>query len=246
MNYKIGDKVRIRTDLEVGKIYGNIVSTLEMYAYRGKETTIHYVKDTYCILDCLRTWIVSEEMLEPVVVVSSVFEKGQWVLIKPTIENKRTLMPMYTTEFARWQIANVISSPYGKLYSLRYKDLHVKRNGEDEVAYFRSCDLEAVGTQPVVAKPKDDGKITIKVDVMEATLPDKVMFNDKKKCTTLLYRNAKGKMDATVVKTMKGDKYKRETGFLMAYFEKNCGMTRTKAKKYLQELTKPATGNGQK
>jgi hypothetical protein len=63
-------------------------------------------------------------------------------------------------------------------------------------------------------------------------LPRKVFFNDKKKATTLLYGD-----EATVVKTCKGDKYDREKGFLMAFFQKQSGLSKTKAKKYLKKIT---------
>ena len=67
----------------------------------------------------------------------------------------------------------------------------------------------------------------------EHRLPRKVIFNDKKKATTLLYGD-----EATVVKTCKGDKYDREKGFLMAFFQKQTGLSKTQAKKYLKEITK--------
>jgi len=63
-------------------------------------------------------------------------------------------------------------------------------------------------------------------------LPRKVIFNDKKKATTLLYGD-----EATVVKACKGDKYDKEKGFLMAFFQKQSGLSKTQAKKYLKKIT---------
>jgi len=65
-------------------------------------------------------------------------------------------------------------------------------------------------------------------------LPKSVFFNDKKKATTLMFPNQK----ATVVKCGDGDEYSRRVGFLEAYFQATCGLSKTKAKKYLQEIVK--------
>ena len=62
-------------------------------------------------------------------------------------------------------------------------------------------------------------------------LPDNVFFNDKKKATTLMFYN-----EATVVKCGKGDKYSRRIGFLEAYFQATCGLSKTQAKKYLDKI----------
>lgn len=40
----------------------------------------------------------------------------------------------------------------------------------------------------------------------------------------------------TVVKRSKNDKYDKRLGFLTAYFQKNCGMSKNKANKYLDNL----------
>ena len=64
-------------------------------------------------------------------------------------------------------------------------------------------------------------------------IPSKVFYNDKKKATTLMYGN-----QATVVKCGKGDKYNRRVGFLEAYFQATCGMSKNKALKYLNEIVK--------
>jgi hypothetical protein len=43
---------------------------------------------------------------------------------------------------------------------------------------------------------------------------------------------------ATVVKCGKGDKYDRRIGFLEAYFQATCNMSKNKALKYLNEIVK--------
>jgi hypothetical protein len=62
-------------------------------------------------------------------------------------------------------------------------------------------------------------------------LPDKVMFNDKKKATTLFFGD-----EVHHVKATKNDDYSRTFGFLMAYFQHHSGMSRNKANKYLENI----------
>jgi len=64
-------------------------------------------------------------------------------------------------------------------------------------------------------------------------LPTKVFFNDKKGATTLIDGD-----NVSVVKTTKGDKYSKEYGFLLAYFQMYSGLTKTQANKYLKDLVK--------
>jgi len=71
MSYKIGDKVRIREDLEVGKIYGSVRFVEERGSYRGKETIVTSIfsenaKILYYELDRCGRWPWTPEMLEPV------------------------------------------------------------------------------------------------------------------------------------------------------------------------------------
>lgn len=63
------------------------------------------------------------------------------------------------------------------------------------------------------------------------SLPNNVFFNDKKKATTLMFDDK-----ATVVKCGDGDKYSRRVGFLEAYFQATCGLSKTQAKKYLDKI----------
>jgi hypothetical protein len=70
VKYKVGDKVRVRCDLE-RKIYGSVSVVNDMIKYRGKVVTIAYVDEddnTYKIAEEALSWHWwSEEMLEPVV-----------------------------------------------------------------------------------------------------------------------------------------------------------------------------------
>lgn len=66
---------------------------------------------------------------------------------------------------------------------------------------------------------------------IEMKLPTNVFFNDKKKATTLMFDK-----ESTVVKCGEGDKYSRRVGFLEAYFQATCGLSKTQAKKYLDKI----------
>lgn len=63
MKYKVGDKVRIRKDLEVGKLYGSCFFEEEMQNLAGKIARITEVnKRDYCIASCDYYW--TDEMFE--------------------------------------------------------------------------------------------------------------------------------------------------------------------------------------
>lgn len=66
MEYKVGDKVRVRKDLNLASIYGKCLAVSDMLGYRGKVVTIAAVlHDSYKVEeDCeTRYWV--DEMFEP-------------------------------------------------------------------------------------------------------------------------------------------------------------------------------------
>ena len=65
MKYKVGDKVRVRKDLELDKKYGDVLYSLDMDKFKNKECVITKVGFiAYKINNSVHWW--SEEMLEPV------------------------------------------------------------------------------------------------------------------------------------------------------------------------------------
>ncbi len=65
MKYKVGDKVKVRSDLRVGKSYGEHAFVHGMFKFKGKIVTIESVwKQGYRIEEDTYWW--TDEMLEPV------------------------------------------------------------------------------------------------------------------------------------------------------------------------------------
>mgnify|MGYP000709711221 CR=1 FL=1 len=65
MKYKVGDKVKVRSDLRVGKSYGEHTFVHDMFKFMGKIVTIESVwEQGYRIEEDAYWW--TDEMLEPV------------------------------------------------------------------------------------------------------------------------------------------------------------------------------------
>lgn len=66
MKYKVGDKVRVRSDLKCEEYYGGVPFTSEMNRFKGMEFTIARVNNGgyYEVLETLYNF--TNEMLEPV------------------------------------------------------------------------------------------------------------------------------------------------------------------------------------
>ena len=71
-------------------------------------------------------------------------------------------------------------------------------------------------------------------------LPEKYMItkpNKKGKCATILFWDLDNENNKTIVKLSKNDNYDKRLGFLIAYFQKHSGLSKTQANKYLDNLT---------
>ena len=67
MKYKVGDKVKVREDLEMGKTYGELTFSTQMREYKGQIVTIETADDDgYQIEEDELNWYWTDEMLEDV------------------------------------------------------------------------------------------------------------------------------------------------------------------------------------
>ena len=90
MRYKVGDKVRVRKDLAVGKNYGGYVFARSMEEFKGKIVTIESVDcDCYFIkedkFEFKYSW--ADEMLEPVI---TNWNKVEWISTKDRLPEEGT------------------------------------------------------------------------------------------------------------------------------------------------------------
>ena len=76
MKYKVGDKVRVRKDLEPGNFYGRVYYSSDMNKFKAMECVVTNIYDgTYNINDS--EYGFSDEMLEPV---------DEWALLEYALE----------------------------------------------------------------------------------------------------------------------------------------------------------------
>lgn len=68
MKYNVGDRVKIKEDLEYDEIYGGVYVTDTMLKYRGEVLEIvevNNLNNSYMLKDCGHWWF-NEDMLEPI------------------------------------------------------------------------------------------------------------------------------------------------------------------------------------
>lgn len=66
MKYKVGDKVKVRSDLKAYEIYGSNMLTKSMEKFAGKTVTISGVGITSYAIEEMEVAYWTDEMLEPV------------------------------------------------------------------------------------------------------------------------------------------------------------------------------------
>ena len=142
MKFKVGDKVRIKNDLIVGKDYDNITFLGKMADLSGKELTIKEVEESNCkISEDKYNFYWSCEMLEKIEKNNNNknFSVGDTVIITDTGELYSTYEDIIkVTEFYnRWKFNGEIDKNY--LYDIVYihKDNNIcfvqKRNDEKDI-----------------------------------------------------------------------------------------------------------------
>lgn len=92
MKYKVGDKVKVRSDLRVGKSYGEHTFVHDMFKFMGKIVTIESVwEQGYRIEEDAYWW--TDEMLEPVEEMSA--EEAIGLYAKMCKDNNCYACPVY-------------------------------------------------------------------------------------------------------------------------------------------------------
>lgn len=67
MRYKVGDKVKVRSDLKENTRYGGQIFVRDMAVHCGKNVEISKVHDdAYCIKESDHEWFWTDEMFEPI------------------------------------------------------------------------------------------------------------------------------------------------------------------------------------
>ena len=86
----------------------------------------------------------------------------------------------------------------------------------------------------LLEKMKEAAEIMSSIDTAEEgpNLPDEVYFQDAIETVVIKYG------DKTTTVSTHDDEYDRRFGFLLAYFQANCGLSKNKANKFLDNLMK--------
>lgn len=120
----------------------------------------------------------------------------------------------------------------GKTYNCFVNEAWIEKEIDKKLVWYDGFVLQE-SVKDVLKEIKDPSFQYFHYKLSDDKLPDNVFFNDKKRATTLMF----GK-EATVVKCGKDDEYSRRIVFLEAYFQATCGLSKTKAKKYLENIVK--------
>lgn len=106
MKFKVGQKVRVKEDLVVGRMYGEYRFTAAMAKYRGKTYSISdIVDDYYCLKECKNMtgdfhWKFTDEMLETVKFTKADLETG--MVVEYRDGDRRLVINDYLYGFNYW------------------------------------------------------------------------------------------------------------------------------------------------
>ena len=128
--FKIGDKVRLRGDLEVGEVYGALTFLSGMKELQGKELTIDYIDKDGDYTFEEGNYYCSEEMLEKVFSDGDLLEFALGKLNIAKEELEKELREEYEKNKTEKQIVENISK--------RYRDFENYCNGK----CCNDCDVE--------------------------------------------------------------------------------------------------------
>lgn len=158
MKYKVGDKVKVRSDLRVGKSYGEHAFVHDMFKLSGKIATIESVwKQGYRIEEDTYWW--TDEMLEPVEEMSA--EEAVRLYAKMCKDSNCDVCPVYEKSGECGCEEFAINHPEGVIESLKqWKADHEKKPIETEFIYIVRIikDKKCVHEEEMVGESEDEGQ----------------------------------------------------------------------------------------
>ncbi len=98
MKYKVGDKVRVRPDLEVGKTYGADSFVEPMKEYCGRTTTISTIDnggEKYYLVDCNNWWFTDEMLMPAVPTIQEIKDKKMTCVVHTKSKTEAELLIEY-------------------------------------------------------------------------------------------------------------------------------------------------------
>lgn len=129
MKFKVGDKVRVRKDLIIGKWYGKDTFSIGMKDTLGGVYEVKKIFDFGYKLDCSGTYIYTDEMLEPVWCLEEkivTYRKDNKVIAKYYKDNKTV------TAEAKCAPEDEFNFEYGAKLAM---DRAIEKMKEEEIGY---------------------------------------------------------------------------------------------------------------
>lgn len=158
MKYKVGDRARVRSDLKVGKGYGEHAFMHDMFKFRGKIVTIESVwKQGYRIEEDTYWW--TDEMLEPVEEMSA--EEAIRLYAKMCKDNNCYACPVYKKSGECGCEEFAINHPEEVIESLKqWKADHERKPIETEFIYIVRIieDKQCVHEEEIVGESEDEAQ----------------------------------------------------------------------------------------
>ena len=159
MKYKIGDKVFVRSDLEVGKRYGNNSFVSEMLSLRGKIATINNIMYGFYLLEedsAEKKW--TEEMFLPI----NKYNVGDKVLVRSDLEEGKKYgdeVVIYNMLYFKGKIVTIEHVDYPNHYRIKedpdqwhWTDEMFSGNESEEIKSKYLSDLEEIEEYFIIVK----------------------------------------------------------------------------------------------
>lgn len=159
MKYKVGDKVKVRSDLKAYEIYGSNMLTKSMEKFAGKTVTISGVGITSYAIEEMGVTYWTDEMLEPVEGMSA--EEAIRLYAKMCKDNNCYACPVYEKSGECGCEEFAINHPEEVIESLKqWKADHERKPIETEFIYIVRIieDKQCVHEEEIVGESEDEAQ----------------------------------------------------------------------------------------